>query len=138
MQHSYSYPSPLRKSGPNTAVNSIRPGGMSRAMSQRTEVHAHFGEEEEHEPEHEGRAFRGRERAREEAAEYFKRVAAEIRCSGDGKRERETCGERWTRAERERAAWRVVHKAVEWDGWELGLVESVLEDARTLAGDMDF
>ncbi|KAG8678468.1 hypothetical protein FRC09_019813, partial [Ceratobasidium sp. 395] len=79
MQHSYSYPSPLRKSGPNTAVNSIRPGGMSRAMSQRTEVHAHFGEEEEHEPEHEGRAFRGRERTREEAAEYFKRVAAEIR-----------------------------------------------------------
>ncbi|KAG9118542.1 hypothetical protein FRC07_006895 [Ceratobasidium sp. 392] len=138
MHHSYSYPNPRRKSGSNTAVNSIRPGGMFRTMSQRTPVHAHFGDDEgdHQEHEHEGRAFRGRERTREEAAEYFKRVAAEIRCSGDGKRE--TCGERWVRAERERAAWRVAHKAVEWDGWELGLVESVLEDARTLAGDMDF
>ncbi|KAG9097793.1 hypothetical protein FS749_005488 [Ceratobasidium sp. UAMH 11750] len=138
--HSYSYPSPRRKSSANTAVNSIRPKGMSRAGSHRVDVHAHFGEEQEreHEHEHEGRAFRGRERTREEAAEHFKRVAAEIRCTGDGKRERETCGERWVRAERERAAWRVAHKAVEWDGWELGLVESVLEDARTLVGDMDF
>ncbi|KAG9084517.1 hypothetical protein FRC06_004050 [Ceratobasidium sp. 370] len=143
-QHAYSYPSPRRKSGANTAVNSIRPGGISRVGSHRVDVHAHFGEEQErereheHEHEHEGRAFRGREHTREEAAEYFRRVAAEIRCSGDGKWERETCGERWVRAERERAAWRVAHKAVEWDGWELGLVESVLEDARTLAGDMDF
>lgn len=40
-------------------------------------------------------------------------------------------GERWVRAEREREPWRWAHKAVEWDGWEEGLIASVLEDSGT-------
>lgn len=153
LQHSNSYPSPhMRGSGPNTAVNSVsalRPGGVSRSMSHRSDVHAHFevsGEARDH---HEERRREERESGgetprripREEAAEWFKRIAAEIECPGDRKCHdggKERCGERWTRAERERASWRIAHRAVEWDGWELGLVESVLEDARTLQGDLDF
>ncbi|CAE6456644.1 unnamed protein product [Rhizoctonia solani] len=147
LQHSHSYPSPHpRRSGPNTAVNTIsalRPGIASRTTSHRSDVHAHF-EEAGREHDHEFKRHNDsggetpRRIPREEAAEWFKRIAAEIECpSGCGDR-KEKCGERWSRAERERASWRVAHRAVEWDGWELGLVESVLEDASTLQGDMDF
>lgn len=153
--HSYSYPSPhmhARPSGPNTAVNAIaglRPGGMTRSASHRGDVHAHFDEHDHRRHHRDGRDSGGetpRRITREEAAELFKRIAAEIKCPGEtecnhnvGKSKRkETCGERWARAERERASWRVAHRAVEWDGWELGLVEGVLEDAMTLQGDLDF
>ncbi|KAB5590838.1 hypothetical protein CTheo_5707 [Ceratobasidium theobromae] len=145
LPHSHSYPSPYgRRSGANTAVNAIsalRQPGTPRAMIH----HAHFEVAgRDHERRREERDSGGetpRRITREEAAEYFKRIAAEIDCPGDGFAEngkKERRGERWMRAERERASWRVAHKVVEWDGWELGLVESVLEDASTLQGDMEF
>jgi hypothetical protein len=37
-------------------------------------------------------------------------------------------GQRWVRAEREREPWRWAHKVIEWDGWEVGLVASILEE----------
>ncbi|CAE7125485.1 unnamed protein product [Rhizoctonia solani] len=148
LQHSHSYPSPhSRRSGPNTAVNTIsalRPGIASRSMSHRSDVHAHFeeaGREHDHEFKRHHDTSGGetpRRITREEAADWFKRIAAEIECPTGCGDKKEKCGERWTRAERERASWRVAHRAVEWDGWELGLVESVLEDASTLQGEMDF
>ncbi|KDN40184.1 hypothetical protein RSAG8_08247, partial [Rhizoctonia solani AG-8 WAC10335] len=155
LQHSHSYPSPhSRRSGPNTvvsAISALRPGLASRSMSHRSDIHAHFeeaGREHDHELKRHHDSSGGetpRRIPREEAADWFKRIAAEIECptaeiecpTGCGDK-KEKCGERWTRAERERASWRVAHRAVEWDGWELGLVESVLEDASTLQGDMDF
>ncbi|KAL5637930.1 hypothetical protein ACGC1H_002261 [Rhizoctonia solani] len=148
LQHSHSYPNPhSRRSGPNTAVNTIsalRPGIASRSMSHRSDIHAHF-EEAAREHDHESKRHHDssggetpRRITREEAADWFKRIAAEIECPTGCGDKKEKCGERWTRAERERASWRVAHRAVEWDGWELGLVESVLEDASTLQGDMDF
>ncbi|CAE6480218.1 unnamed protein product [Rhizoctonia solani] len=148
LQHSNSYPSPhSRRSGPNTAVNTVsalRPGIASRSMSHRSDVHAHFevaGREHDHEFKRHHDSSGGetpRRISREEAADWFKRIAAEVECPTGCGDKKERCGERWTRAERERASWRVAHRAVEWDGWELGLVESVLEDASTLQGDMDF
>lgn len=142
LPHANSYPIPHgRRTGPNTAVNAIsgiRPGGLSRSTSHRGgDVHAHFEEAGAGSYEERRRDSGGetpRRVSREEAAEWFKEIAAEVECGENKQR----CGERWTRAERERASWRVAHKAVEWDGWELGLVESVLEDARTLQGDLDF
>jgi hypothetical protein len=113
-------------------------------MSQRSDIHAHFeeaGREHDHEFKRHHDISGGetpRRITREEAAEWFKRIVAEVECPTDCGDKKEKCGERWIRAERERASWRVAHRAVEWDGWELGLVESVLEDASTLQGDMDF
>ncbi|KAF8734955.1 Phosphotransferase enzyme family, partial [Rhizoctonia solani] len=148
LQHSHSYPvHHTRRSGANTAVNTIsalRPNGAPRTMSQRSDVHAHFEEaglEHDHEFKRHHDVSGGetpRRITREEAAEWFKRIVAEVECPTGCGDKKEKCGERWIRAERERASWRVAHRAVEWDGWELGLVESVLEDARTLQGDMDF
>jgi len=47
-------------------------------------------------------------------------------------------GELWLRADREREAWRNAHRFLEWDGWEEGLLTSVIGDKGALASDADY
>lgn len=37
-------------------------------------------------------------------------------------------GSSWLRAEKEREPWRDAHRFLEWDGWEEGLLETVIGD----------
>ena len=41
-------------------------------------------------------------------------------------------GELWLQADREREAWRDAHRFLEWDGWEEGLLTTVIGDKGTV------
>ncbi|KAF8755362.1 Phosphotransferase enzyme family, partial [Rhizoctonia solani] len=95
---------------------STSPEWAPRTMSQRSDVHAHFEEaglEHDHEFKRHHDVSGGetpRRITREEAAEWFKRIVAEVECPTGCGDKKEKCGERWIRAERERASWRVAHR----------------------------